>query len=116
MKRTDADLPGAIAVAVDSLAVERGHGREELRCDLLFAALGAPSYLSRPDAYPRSDGFRCGGRESDFLAVGLRSGIACWAVRREFRGRSLRSGVIGDVHTFDWMGASRDRMLGVRSR
>jgi hypothetical protein len=71
---------------------------------------------SLPDASPRSDRFRCGGRESDFLAVGLRSGIACWAVRREFRGRSLRSGVIGDVHTFDWMGASRDRMLGVRSR
>ena len=51
----------------DGLAVERRHGSEELRCDLLFAALCDPSYPSLPDARPRSERFRRGGRESKFL-------------------------------------------------
>ena len=39
----------------------------------VFIAIQTPSL---PDARPRSDRFRCGGRESKFLAVKLREGSA----------------------------------------
>ena len=36
-----------------------------------LSALRSPHTPSHPDASPRSNRFRCGGRESNFLAVGV---------------------------------------------